>query len=402
MDWEYTRRGIAAAALVFFAVFSTPVLSAQESILDAYERNFIRVSLSAKAGVLQDAATDDRAPEFIGQLYEFALNFALRNAEILRDDPDMISLAVLASRGAGLAGHTASVDTLWSVFFVYQDSLIRTEILGALAVLGKGNTRIVENLNQFLANQNNLYRSGMSPDYPALLACISALAVLGNDRSFPVLFSTMLMGYPDNIVRETVKTLGAVQGDYKQFLLDVIRKNPPVEKLTAFRAGMSAERFGPPEQGQLAETALEVALDMPPGNAENEAAVSALRYSAVAILTELQWTTASPLAIKHFYQVQTDVQNGAAPRERLVEAVNCLGAMGSSGAAQALALQLGLLNAQTERSGVFDEALTLAVVQALGAIGDKSAFDYLLYISYLSYPESVQAAAREALARLKW
>jgi HEAT repeat protein len=402
MDWGYTRRGIAAGAVVFFMFISAPVLSAQESILDAYERNFIRASLSAKAAILQDAATDDRSPEFIGQLYEFALNFALRNAEILGDDPDMIALIVLAGRGAGTAGYKSSVDTLWKVFSAYHNSLTRVEILGALAVLGKDDTQITENLNQFLANQNILYHSGISPDYPALSACISALAVLGNDTSFPVLFSAMITGYPDNIVRETVKALGLIQGDYKQFLIDVIRKNPPVEKLAAFRAGMSAERFGPPEQGQLAETALEVTLAFVPGNAENEAAVSTLRYSAVTVLTKLQWTMASPLVIKHFYQVQTDVQNGAAPRERLVEAVNCLGAMGSSDAAQALALQLGLLNSQTEQSGVFDEAVTLAVVQALGSIGDKSAFDYLLYISYLPYPEPIQAAAREALARLKW
>jgi HEAT repeat protein len=175
-----------------------------------------------------------------------------------------------------------------------------------------------------------------------------------------------------------------------------------VEKLAAFRAGMGAERFGPAEQGQLAEAALEVALILPPGNAEHEAAVSALRYSAVSVLTGLQWTRASPLAIKHFYRVQTDVQNGLVPREHLVEAVKCLGAMGNSDAAQALTLQLGLLNSQTERNGVFDEAVTMAVVQALGAIGDKAAFDHLLYISYLSYPEHIQAAAREALAHLKW
>jgi hypothetical protein len=152
----------------------------------------------------------------------------------------------------------------------------------------------------------------------------------------------------------------------------------------------------------LAEIALEVSLGLSPGNAEGEAAVSALRYSAAAVLTELQWTMASPLAVKHFYRVQTDVQNGAAPRERLVEAVNCLGAMGSSDAAQALALHLGLLNSQAEQGGAFDEAVTLAVVQALGVIGDKAAFDQLLYISYISYPEHIQAAAKEALAHLKW
>jgi hypothetical protein len=387
---------------VLFLVALVPVLSAQETILDAYERNFIRASLSAKAGILQDAATDDRSSEFIGQLYDFALNFALRNAEILRDDPDMTALVVFASRGAGKSGYAGSVDTLWNVFTVYHDSLSRAEVLGALAELGKGNPLVTEHLNQFLTSQNNLYRSGMSPDYPTLLACISALAVLGDDSSFPVLFSAMMTGYPDNVVQEIVKALGSVQGDYKQYLIEVIQRNPPVEKWAAFRAGMSAERFGPVERGQLAETALEVSLGLSPGNAENEAAASALRYSATSVLTELQWTRASPLAIKHFYRVQTDVQNSAAPRERLVEAVNCLGAMGSSDAAQVLALQLGLLNSQTERSGVFDEAVTMAVVQALGAIGDKSAFDYLLYISYLSYPEHIQAAAREALVHLKW
>jgi HEAT repeat protein len=400
MNWGYNKfRKIGA---VFFMCLLIPALSAQESILDSYERSFIRASLEAKAAVLQDAATDDRSPEFIGQLYNFALNFALQNAEILRDDPDVIALIVLASRGARAADYKPGVDTLWKVFSTYQNSLTRVEILGALAVLGKDDVQITEHLNQFLAAQNDLFRSGVSPDYPTLSACLSALAVLGNDTTFPVLFSAMTAGYPDIIVQETVKALGSVQGDYKQFLLDVIRKNTPVEKLAAFRAGMNAERFGPPEQGQLAEVSLGTALDFIPGNAEHEAAISALRYSAVMVLTGLQWTMASPLAIRHFYRVQTDVQNGLIPREYLVEAVNCLGAMGSSEAAQALALQLGLLNSQTERTGVFDEAVLMAVVQALGAIGDKAAFDHLLYISYLSYPEHIQVAAREALARLKW
>jgi hypothetical protein len=204
------------------------------------------------------------------------------------------------------------------------------------------------------------------------------------------------------MVRDIVEALGSIQGDFKQYLIDVIRQNPPVEKLAAFRAGMNTSRFGPAEQGQLAEIALETALGLSPENAESEAAVSVLRYSAVSVLTELQWTGASPLAIRHFYRVQTDFQNGAVPRERLTEAVASLGAMGTSDAAQALALQLGLLNSQTEQGGVFDEVITMAVVQALGAIGDKSAFDHLLYISYLSYPEHIQAAAREALAHLKW
>ena len=44
----------------------------------------------------------------------------------------------------------------------------------------------------------------------------------------------------------------------------------------------------------------------------------------------------------------------------------------------------------------------LALIQALGDLGDKTAFDYLLYVGYLEYPESVKKASRDALARLQW
>jgi hypothetical protein len=106
--------------------------------------------------------------------------------------------------------------------------------------------------------------------------------------------------------------------------------------------------------------------------------------------------------IKQYYRVQKDFQTGTASKDRLLEAIRCLGAMGSSEAAQVLALQLSVFNSETERSGKYDEAVILALINALGEIGDKVAFDYLLYIGYLSYSEHVQASAREALNRLKW
>jgi HEAT repeat protein len=269
-------------------------------------------------------------------------------------------------------------------------------------MLGKANAQVVENLNQFLANQNNYFRSGMAPDYPTLAACISAMAALGDGSSFPVLFSAMTTGYPQPITQAAISALESLQGNYKQYLIDVIRKNPPAEKFAAFRIGANNSRFTEAERGELAQTALEVTLDLFPGNAESSAAVSSLRYAAIQSLTQLKWTRASPLAIRHFYRVQTDYSTGAAPRERLLEAIACLGAMGNSESAQVLALQLGYFNSQKERKAETDDAVILALIQALGEIGDKVAFDYLLYISYLNYPEQIQAAAREALNRLKW
>lgn len=42
------------------------------------------------------------------------------------------------------------------------------------------------------------------------------------------------------------------------------------------------------------------------------------------------------------------------------------------------------------------------MIDSLAKLGDKSAFDYLLYVGYLEYPESIKKAARDALSGLKW
>ena len=391
------RTGLIAAFLLA-GLFSAWKLAAEEAILASYKRNFIRASLSAKTGILIDAATDDRAGEFIGELYEIALQFALANGRFLRDDPEMISLVTVAARGAGTAGNADSIKSLWELFGIFQDAHTRVEILGALGVLGRGDRQVIANLNQLLDGKNRSFRAGRSLDnaYPVLRACIAALGSLGDDSSFPVLFAAMTSGYPQAIVQETLRALNALPNIDKGFLLDVIRNNPFNEKAVAFRLGAYNERLSPAERAEIARTALEVSL-YAYGPAED-----ALRYDAVTVLTRLGWSPAAPLALRNFYRVQTDFLSGASSRERLLEAIASLGVMDSREAAQTLTLQLGLINSRTERTGEFDEAITLAIINALGELGDQVAFDHLLYISFLNYPDRIQASAREALNRLRW
>jgi hypothetical protein len=384
-------------------------LNAQEPILNSYQRNFMRASLSTKAGILLDAATDDRAPEFIGQLYEYALNFTLQNLEILQGDPDLINLTSIAARGAGSSGNVRSIDTLWKVFGGFRDSQARIAALDALAVLGKENDQVVENLNQFLAQQNSLYRSGMDVDIPTLTACVSARGVLGQDSSFPVLFAALMGGYPDPVGAKVTEVLDGLPGDHRANLTEILRKNAPAEKLVVFRAGMTGVRMNNGEKGAFAETALEIGMDTESANG-GEASLAALSSLAIRAITDLKSTMASDVVVKYFYQVQSAYQEKKAPRDldRLLEAIACLGVMDSPEAAQALSLQLGYLNSQFERSkndslqGEYDESLVLAVINALGELKNKVAFDNLHYVSFLDYPERIKAAAREALNSLQW
>lgn len=388
-----------AVFIIFFlciALFLNLAVVAQESILSSYERNFIRSSLAAKPGVLSDAAMDEKSGEFIGALYDMAIDFALANGEALRDDPDMIALVAAAARGAASAGKAVSVMKLWALFQVYSDSYSRVEILDALAVLGKGDQDLIKNLNKFLSNSNNSFRAGISQDYPVLKACISTLGILGDSSSFPVLFSAMTAGYQQAIIQESLKAMESIHGDYKDFLVDVIRNNPFPEKAAAFRIGAYNEKLSAPEKGELAEAALEISLE------NSGPAELSLRYDAITVLTRLKWTPASALATRNYYKVQTDYSGGFVPKERLLEAIACLGVMSSAEAAHALALHLGYFNSSAEKSGEYDEVIVLALISALGELADKAAFDNLLYIGYLNYPDKIQAAAREALNRLKW
>ncbi|MDR1128885.1 MAG: hypothetical protein LBL20_06195 [Treponema sp.] len=391
-----------ALFLCFLFDAAAPALQAQESILASYERNFIRADLSAKLGVLRDAATDEKAGEFIGQLYDSVLRFSLQNADILRGDPDFTALTVFAVRGAGSAGYRPSVNTLWNVFTSFLDASVRVEVLEALSVLALGNSGLVENLIRFTAGQNDLFHAGISLDYVTLSACIAALGALQDSSAVPVLFSIMRTNHPHPIPAEAEAALGELPWDNGQYLVEVIRRNDYPDKLAAFNAAINNSTYNDAEKGTVAEAALEVGLDFFPGNGEGEKILEELRYEAVRLIRDLQWNQAEPLVIRHFYRVRQGYEDGAVDREQFLEAISCLGAMGTPEAARVLSLQLGYLNLQMEQKGEYDDPVILEAVNALGGLGDKVAFENLLTAANLSYPEHIQKAAREALVHLKW
>jgi HEAT repeat protein len=368
----------------------------------------MRASLSTKAGILLDAATDDRASEFIGGLYEFALIFSLQNVDILQGDPDLINVTVIAARGLGSSAHVQSVDSLWKVVTNFRDSQARIAALDALALLGKGDEQLAGNLNLFLANQNSLYRSGLDVDIPTVSACIAALGALGQESSFPVLYAALTTGYPDPVGAQAMEAMESLPGDIRANLVEILRKSPAAEKLVVFRTALSSSRMTDAEKGAFAETTLEIGME--PDAASRGTALTTLCSLAIKALTDYKWARASPAVIQYFYQTQTEYQTnrGSRERDRLLEVIACLAVMGNSDATQVLSLQLGYLNSQFERTkkdgtiGDYDESLVLGVINALGQLADKSAFDTLHYVGYLDYPERIKAAAREALNKLIW
>ena len=88
--------------------------------------------------------------------------------------------------------------------------------------------------------------------------------------------------------------------------------------------------------------------------------------------------------------------------EDFAMAIADIAKVASSETSVVLSQYLDFLNKKMENREPPVQTVILAVINALGGLGDKTAFDYLLYVTYLDYPEEVIAAAKNALSKLKW
>ena len=385
-------------SILVLLIFLSVGIYCDSPALQYYIQRFSNADLPEKAQILREAAVSDLPADSSWQLYDYALRFALDSYAQTGGSPEMSAIIAISAVGLRETGRAENIDILWRLFHEYPDTEVKSEILITLGAAGKGNQLIVNSINNFLVEKNLTFSSGEHVDYSLVSACISAIMELDDSSSYPALFSSLCIGYPEVIASEAQGALELIHGDLHQFLSNVIENNSPEEKFAAFRTGANSENLTLSERGQLAELALRQSLFA----AEENADLTAMRYAAVLALTSLRWTRANALAIRHYYGMQAAYANSAVFKDRFIEAIACLGAVGDSDAALILVLQLGLINARTESTGVFDPEITMAIVLALGQIGSNAAFDHLLYISSLSYSEDIAAAAREAIDRLKW
>jgi len=374
-----------------YAFFASPFLFGEPEILNPNENNMQGTGSTSIEEINGVEINNEYYNELFGELNRNL--YSDNNTEAIIDAVDVVN------EEAGVPAVYTGADGLWRHFLETDDSSSAAiEILVTLGMAGKGNRSIINNLNNYLIDKNLLVKSGVSVNYTLVSACISAIMELGDSSSYQALFSAYCAGYPEVIASEAYGAMEIIPGNFYQFLLNVLWNNPPDEKFAAFRAGINSERLSVSDKGQIAELALEQAL----ASNEDNINLNVMRYAAVSVLTRLRWTRANALAIRHYYRVQADFHADKITKERFLEAVNCLGAVGNSQAALVLGLQLGLINDRMAHSGSFDAEVTLAIVHALGLIGDNAAFDHLLYVLNLSYPYNIHAAAREAIDNLKW
>lgn len=376
------------------------VVTAEDSnpILSAMQKNFARGSLSTKIQVLQNSA---EYPEVnMGPLYGEALEFILDNSRNLASDIAARELTILTVRLSGMNGYNESAPVLWQLFNTYGDEQVQVEVLSALGNITP-DLLVITELNNWLKFQNEKFRSGVDVPVQVIAEAVVTLGDMGDSSSFPIVFSTGSAKYSDDITYKANQALKNLEGSYSQSLVEVIKSSVPSDKISALNLAIEDSEMTIEEKGGLYKMALDIGLIIKVLDSHDEQRIRELRYSAVRQLNLLKWADASELIIEHFNLVILEFEQGISPKSSVLEAISCLGSIGTHEAAARLTLYLEFMNSYMENGQTTDLQISLAVMTNIGIIGDSIAFDDLLYSGYLDYPTTVKRAAREALNNLK-
>jgi hypothetical protein len=372
-----------------------------QKVLDSFRRNFAIASLDVKIQILQDASSGSTVSA-MGPLFQQAVDFVIDNASLMPTDARFNQLAAIAASQIGAVNYVPARFSLWKLFQVGADSQTLANAATALGIVGTGDADIVTNLNRYVDSQNSLFSSGKTPDGIVAAAVLKSLGKLGDPSSFPILFAAANVGYADAITQIAKSSLLSIKGDFKEMLRGVIHDRPLAEKQIALQMALDSDKLTDAQKADLAEYAIDIGLHSGGSDAASRGAQRDLRYMAAAALGARKWSHATGLLIEHLDQSIGELDKGLVDRNHLLDAIGELGAMSTHDAAVRLTQYLVLINSYTEKGKVYDDQVTFAILQNLGALGDKVAFDDLMYTQYLNYSAGVKKAARAALDKLKW
>ncbi|MBN1242182.1 MAG: hypothetical protein JXA15_05665 [Spirochaetales bacterium] len=403
-----SKRTAAQVALALALALSVVGATAQTLPVEELERRFVAADLEGKIEAVRSAT---EAGSAAAAIHLRALAFVADNLALLGPDRALADLAIEASRGARAAGAGDAAPLMLGLFTAFEEPDVDIALLEALGTLGRGYPDSSSTIEAWLAARTEALGSTEAPELSEsgersrLLACAAALGSLGAPSAYGELFELFAGAFAaedGRLKMAAAAALASLAGDYRGFLSGYVASGPAARRAAALSAGLDYEGLPDEDRGMLAEKALAGALDEPGTDPVGREIIRAIRFRAARELRVRRWQRASPLVARHFYDILDGWNKGHSPVSELIEAIDTLGSMGTNEAAQTLAIFLQFANSEIERGANFDEDVAMAVIRNLGQLGDKMAFDYLLYMGYLPWSETVKRAARDALLLLRW
>ncbi|MCR5764322.1 MAG: hypothetical protein K6G00_13155 [Treponema sp.] len=369
-----------------------------------YEIDFIKGDISQKIISLKESSGYNDC-----SLAMKAINFAFGSRNSIGDDSDINALMSAAVKILDLntvpSQKVPEVSSeLGNIFKTFTDKEIQSAV--------------VEKMNLFPSDNNlslvNAYLSEKIQKYAAIpeksdmdevtKSCIRFLKSHGNKTSFNLLFMADFMGIWQENKSFLEDAFGPLANNSGNEILSMFSSAKNSEKRKILQILSNNEIISIKIKGAVAEKALSDVITYMGGKSlialsKDEVDVQILMIQLIA---DTKWTKSAKNATAYFDIARKEYESGYITDNEFSQIISNIASVACSSTGQVLSTYLDFLNKSMEKSDSPSEAVVLSVIKALGGLGDKTAFDYLLYVTYLNYPQYITNAARNALAQLKW
>ena len=377
------------------------------AVISAYAQSskikFIKGNIADKTAAVREAGDSDA--EWIS---EQAVAFCLENKELLGNDRELDGLAVAAilSYSPETVKRQSDeqkqklTDNFISLFTEFnKSSTVQIAVISRIVALKDSvpSQSFTALLNSYLKTTDV-----RNADSGVFKACIGALESIGNNESFKILYGFLNNTSYSAYKKEIEKTTIALIPDAMDEVIALINGSDLKKINSIFELAQKNSQISKKNLCEISEKVLSESILLLDNSSETSAETIKLQLTALNILSENNWTRASASALSYFDLSKKLYEKKNMNEEQFTTVITSLRSIAPLNAVTPLISYLEELNGRTENGTPVASEIALALINTLGAIGDKAAFDSLLAVTYLNYEESVLTAAREALSGLRW
>lgn len=385
--------------LIFFVLFSISLYAQNNS----YTIQYLKGNITDKTRAIKESTGSES-----DYLANRAIEYALENKELLGTDRDLDALVVAAVlsisddylKNSNDEEKVKFSEKLYNLFSNFEDSntveiaiLTKLESIKDLLPIEK----FVNNLNNKLKNEN---MNDMDPSF--LKTTLSSLEKMGNTESFIILYYFYSADKYPKFEEEIEKTLITLSPNAVSEILGFIKEADSNQLKRIYSLTTKTQKLSKNNVCIIAENLLNRSILLMGDSSKILPEDIDLQITCLKILADNKWTRASDSVLSYFQITKSLYKINSIKDEDFTFVISSLSSITPLKAVSPLTSYLEELNGRKENGEEVSSSVILSLINTLGAIGDKAAFDSLLAVTYLSYEEAILSAARQALSGLRW
>lgn len=364
---------------------------------------FIKGNISEKTSAVREASGAESI-----LLALKAIDFSLENKDLLGNDRELEGLAVAAILSISPDYIKNANDSQKSIIvsqFINLFNKFSTSNTVAIATLTKYSSlyeylqdrQFVETLNFFLKSQEI-----KKTDESVMKSVFNTLQLIGNSETFLILYDIFDDKNYAHLKNEIENTLVSLSFISQNEIIGLLETADIKDLSQIFKIIKKNSKISKNYVCDVSEKVISKSILLLGSSSFVSQEDILVQLEALNNLSDNKWTRASLVAVSYFQFAKKIYNQNLMTETQFESVINCLSNVSPVDAVIPLTAYLEELNRQKENETDVSSAIVLSVIKTLGAIGDKSAFDSLLAVTYLDYDESILSAARKALSGLRW